>query len=486
MTNGVSRNKTIQLATWRSVAILCVIALFFVVAIVAVFDRVASSSTGINATTQQLQPPSQSFGAAYTVTRTYTSKQSVIINNLWKHTEDIGGGLNHACALSNGKVFCWGDNTSGQLGNGTNTSSSNPVQALGALTGRNVTAISAGGEHTCAIADARAFCWGYNAGGNLGNGNFVNQNLPVAVNVSGSSAMGTRSVTAISAGGYHTCAIADARAYCWGRNGEGQLGNSQPSNPNLGQPASNSCVGCTSAYPVAVGGGSVYVTSIAAGANHTCAVSLGAAYCWGGSSNTSQGGRLGHGGASGPGSNVNAPVAVSTAGVLSGRLVTQVAAGASQSCAIASARAYCWGPNLGGELGTGNALSSNVPVAVSTSSPSALPATATVTNISTGVYTDQNQYQTCAVADGRAYCWGHNTFGQLGDGTNTNSLAPVAVSSGGVLSGKYVRKVTPGTPFACGIANGRAYCWGRNNVGQLGNGTTIDANVPYRVNDSYY
>lgn len=436
----------------------------------------------------------ESFGAAYTVTRTYTSKNNVIINNLWKPTHEIGGGLEHACALSNGKVFCWGRNNVGQLGDGTTNNSSNPVLAGGALAGKYVTSIAVGGSHSCAIAGGRAYCWGNNGSGRLGNGpnngtggassGTTNQSSPVAVDTSGSSAMGTKSVTTIAAGGYHTCAIAESQAYCWGRNGEGQLGNGQPANPNLGQPASDSCVGCSSQYPVAINGGSSSVADIATGANHTCAVASAQIYCWGGSSNTCTAGRLGNS-VAGCNTNSNAPVFVNGT---TGKVATSVAAGASQSCAIAEGQAYCWGYNVSGELGDGTTTSRTSAVLVSTTSPSALPAGALVSSIATGVYTGTDgEYQTCAVADGKAYCWGDNSYGQLGNGnTGTDSSYPAAVSSGGVMSGKYVTQIAPGSPFACAVANGRTYCWGKNNYGQLGIGTTTDTNIPIRINDSYY
>ncbi|MEK7621400.1 MAG: hypothetical protein AAB395_03540 [Patescibacteria group bacterium] len=438
----------------------------------------------------------KSFGAAYTVTRTYTSKNNVIINNLWKSTHAIGGGLEHACALSNGKVFCWGRSNVGQLGNGTTSNSSSPVLVGGALAGKEVTGITVGGGHSCAIAGGRAYCWGNNSSGRLGNGpnngtggassGTTNQLSPVAVNTSGSSAMGTKTVTAIAAGGYHTCAIADSTAYCWGRAGEGQIGNGSPADPNQGQPASDAYY---QPYPTLVNGSTAITTDIVTGSSHTCAIANSLAYCWGGSSNTCQGGRLGNnvGGCS---SNVNAPVAVNTgaSSALAGKVVTSIAAGSSQSCAIADGRASCWGPNLAGENGTGSPkVSSLIPSFVMTGGSSALPAGAIVYSITTGVYTSTGQYQTCATAEGKAYCWGSNTYGQLGNGTTgTASLYPVAVSSEGVLSGKYVSFVSPGSPFACAVANGRTYCWGLNNYGQLGIGTTTDSNIPIRINDSYY
>ena len=96
------------------------------------------------------------------------------------------------------------------------------MDTSGALAGKTVTSITAGGGHTCAIADGRAYCWGANGFGDLGNNSTTNSWVPVAVDTSG--VLHNKSVTAISAGGMHTCAIADGRAYCWGDNQYGPLG----------------------------------------------------------------------------------------------------------------------------------------------------------------------------------------------------------------------------------------------------------------------
>lgn len=439
--------------------------------------------------------PAHSFGAVYTVTRTYTSRSTVVINNLWKHTQKIVGGLGFACALSNGKVYCWGLNDSGQLGDNTTTNRSSPTPvyvgtsgAPGALYGRYVTDIAAGGGHVCVIADGGVFCWGNNSSGRLGDGTQTTRLAPVVVpSLAPSSAY---HATRITAGGYHTCAVAQSTAYCWGRNGEGQLGNgsssnaNSPHNPNQGQPASNAYY---SLVPVQVTDSIYLTTEISAGANHTCAVMDSRAYCWGGNSNTNTSGRLGNG-VGGNGSNriYRQTVRANSGDLLYQKLITSVSAGASQSCAIAEGKAYCWGYNAAGELGDGTTAARSVPVAVATSGLSAMPSAAVVTSVAMGTYTAAGEYTTCAVASGKAYCWGRNNQGQLGNGTNTDSAYPVAVQADGVLSGKNVTSVMPGSPFTCSIANGRAYCWGDNAYGQLGNGTTIDINVPHRVNDSYY
>ncbi|MBI3494484.1 hypothetical protein HY004_00680 [Candidatus Saccharibacteria bacterium] len=495
MTQKTSLMRVRLLSKWSKVA-LAFLVLLGAGVVILYLNSLSPRTTNDSAATNGTYKPLQSFGAAYTVTRTYTSRSNVVINNLWKHTQKIVGGLGFACALSNGKVYCWGLNDSGQLGDNSTTNRSSPTPVYvgtsgspGALYGRYVTDIAAGGGHVCVIADGGVFCWGYNGSGRLGDGTQTTRLAPVVVpSLAPSQAY---NATRITAGGYHTCAIAQATAYCWGRNGEGQLGNgsssnaNSPFNPNQGQPASDAYY---SATPVTVTDSTYLATEISAGSNHTCAVIDSRAYCWGGTSNTASGGRLGNG-VSGNGTNsiYRQVVRANSGDALYQKLVTSVSAGASQSCAIAEGKAYCWGYNAVGEVGDGTTTTRSVPVAVSTSGSSALPSTAVVTSIAMGIFTGgPSEYTTCAVATGKAYCWGKNNQGQLGNGTNTDSAFPVAVSAGGVFSGKNVTSVMPGSPFTCSIANGRAYCWGDNSYGQLGNGTTTDTNIPYRVNDSYY
>ena len=220
------------------------------------------------------------------------------------------------------------------------------------------------------------------------------------------------------------------------------------------------------------------VTGIAGGSRFSCAVADGQVYCWG----RNWGGQLGDGSKTGR----RVPVAVDTSGVLAGKTVTGISAGGSHTCAVADGRAYCWGKKLYGQwgsdltgpLGNDSTTSSSVPVAVDTSG---VLAGKTVTSIATG------HFHTCAVADGRAYCWGDRDYGQLGTNRPTGSIGdrdisrvPVAVGSG-VLAGKTVTAVTAAGGFSCAVADGQAYCWGRNDSGQLGNNSTKKSRVPVAV-----
>ena len=276
----------------------------------------------------------------------------------------IAAGDSHSVALgSDGKIYAWGDNTYGQLGTGTEGGvrlapvAVNVASGLSALAGKTVIAISAAGNHTMALAsDGTVYTWGLNASGQLGNNSTLNQAVPVAVNVtSGMSALNGRTITAISAGGAHCLVLAsDGTVYTWGRNLEGQLGN--PS------------VSIQSSLPVAVnvaaGGSSLSgktVTRIAAGVVHNMVLtSDGSLSSWGDNfygelgNNTKLPSTL-------P-ALVNVASGVSS---LAGKTVSNIAISGFVSLALTSEpQLSLWGSAEPGTLGNNSTVDSPVPVPV--------------------------------------------------------------------------------------------------------------------------
>ena len=424
----------------------------------------------------------------------------------------IVAGASSTCALdSTGLAYCWGLNTSGQLGNNSTTQSPVPVavSTSGVLAGKTLVQLAAGNAHVCALdSTGTAYCWGSNGNGQLGINSTTKSLVPVAVSTSG--VLSGVTLTQITAGFGHTCAVSSAgAAYCWGANGNGQLGNSSTT---------------LSLVPVAVttsgvlSGVTLAQISADQGGQYTCALSAaGAAYCWGAASF----GQLGNGGSSTPG----VPVAVSTSGVLFGVTLAQIATGSGTTCALSAGGAgYCWGQDTNGELGNNSTTSTTVPVAMTTSglgsgetlaqvslgtnfacaldSANAVycwglntsgqvgnPATGTHFLVPTAV-TSQSTISagyahSCMIRNGRAYCWGDNTYGELGNGTTTSSSTPVAVSTSGALSGVILTQITAGYYFTCALSStGSVYCWGRNAEGELGNGTTTASSIPVAVSTS--
>ena len=180
---------------------------------------------------------------------------------------EISSLLDHSCAIIDfGMVSCWGRNGDGQLGDGTTTDRNTPTQISTLGTNRTAIAISAGGYHTCAILDDGSVSfWGWNDYGQLGDGTTTNRNTPTQT-----SSLGTdRTAIAITAGYHHTCAILDdGSVSCWGYNNKGQLGDGTTTERNT--PTQTSSLG-TDRTAVAID----------AGGYHTCAIlDDGSVSCW--------------------------------------------------------------------------------------------------------------------------------------------------------------------------------------------------------------
>ncbi len=280
-------------------------------------------------------------------------------------------------------VFCWGNGSNGRNGNGSNQNQSTPA-ALTTLA--NVQSVSRGLFHSCAVIQGGAVrCWGVNGSGQLGNGTTDPAPVPITTTISG--------VRSVSAGGSFTCALkTDGQPWCWGDNTEGQLGTGT--------------LGGNSLVPVQVTG-IANVTAIDSGTSHTCALTtIGEVFCWG--NNFS--GQIGNGGA--PFDHAPTP-----AKALLPEAVVQITAGGTTTCArTAGGKVYCWGDNGSGQVGTfDNPSQHNKPVA-----PQSLEIAIA------GV--DTNGSTTCAwTSIGQAYCWGSNIGGQLGGGVGPGGPAKISV-----------------------------------------------------------
>lgn len=338
-------------------------------------------------------------------------------------------------------LYGWGSNLEGQLGAGAFASAANPVPVnmRGVLEGKIVAAVSSGHAHTLALtSDGRVYGWGNNANGELGTGPDTNDQT-FAVPVSTATALAGKTIAAISAGYDHSLAAdKDGLLFAWGANGEGQLGTGS--------------AGADVRQALQVGGllTGKKVVRLSAGSSFSLAVtSTGEVYAWGANID----GQLGNG------TTTPSATPVLVGGALAGKFVTDVAAGASHAMALTSdGKVYVWGNGADGRLGNNSTTGSNTPVLVG-----GVLAGKVVTAISAGAA------HSLVLAEDKVYAWGDATHGQVGTGfssSTVNVLVPTLLSGG--LSGKKVTRISAGSAFSfAATQDEKVFAWGSNSASEL-------------------
>ena len=317
----------------------------------------------------------------------------------------VTAGRSHSCALdTDGQAWCWGSQTSGRLGDGVADLTSTPVpQAVLQPAGVIFTQISAGGFHTCAIdSGGQCWCWGGNSHGQLGSGTTSNASTPMAV----STGTGMSSIIHVDAGNMHTCAVdVTGNTWCWGDGSYGKLGTGLYQ--DVLEPA----------LITEVGAGFAQAQMVSAGLEFTCMLDV-------------------------------------------------------------SGHVWCWGANQCGQLGRGTFSASEASIVqVDTESNDA--------TVFVKLHVSEYGMHACAVGvDGTGWCWGRNAGGELGlwdgDLSDRASPCPVSMPAGGIL----FEDITTGNSHSCAVGNnGRAYCWGTNGQGQLGDETLLTGYAPTVVHD---
>lgn len=361
----------------------------------------------------------------------------------------FSAGVNHACAVIGGAVYCTGLNEHGQLGNGLLQASATPVQVAGIS---DALRAYAGFEHSCALrSNGSVVCWGSNAHGQLGAG------LPAGDVLTPTAVSGLSGVAGLSVGYRHNCAVTGGGvAYCWGDNQRGGLGSG--------------FMGGVRNVPVRVRDIGTVVQVDASGAEGSSCARLanGQVMCWGANGY----GELGNGSFVDSALPIVVPglanIADISLGGLNRRMDNDDINPTGSHCAIDSGGAvYCWGAGNAGQLGMGSGHGYQ-PL------PVRLPLSGAA------VAVDIGGAHGCAVlADTTVECWGSNAVGQLGMGINSadSRLATTVLSLTGAQS------LSAGRNYTCALLNGGSVqCWGENELAQMGAGLTdVTRRVRYAI-----
>jgi alpha-tubulin suppressor-like RCC1 family protein len=398
--------------------------------------------------------------ASITVTHGELSANAVVNVFILPDLVSVTAGASHTCGLTGeGAAWCWGSDEFGQLGSAV-------IEALSLVpaaveTEQLFASISAGGDHTCAVtASGQLWCWGRSDFGQVGDGSHVNRLLPVPV-------LASSEFAGVTAGQDHTCArTTQGDAYCWGRNNNGQVGEGSQTDRS---------------EPVPVSGGLVF-SSLSAGVTHTCGTTTSDQhYCWG--SNGS--GQLSDPDVGGRSLTPNHP---DNSGGFFESMVA-VTAGKDHTCALqVDGTAWCGG-TLAVDALEGRDENGNPEYGVIQCKNGDTGAPMNCMHVMFGVVpvipylavTAGHEHSCSLAATGTVYCWGRDEYGQRGD-QSTLRWTFWEPDTEPVVGALAFENVDAGAYHTCGVTTaGETYCWGRNDSGQVGDGTTSNRDVPRLV-----
>ena len=380
------------------------------------------------------------LGQGDTLNKSVPAQVPTYVTRSWRSV--VTGGNTYAINAVDGSLWSWGSgNTYGSVGDGTTINKSSPVQ-IGAQYSTSWTIVSAsnaGDTRPGAAIDVagRLWTWGQNDLGQLGDGTTLNKSVPVLITVAGVS------WTAVAVAQRHIIGLTTQNTiYAWGGNVGGALGDGTTINRSS---------------PVQIGSLSNW-TAISASLSYSTAInSQGSLYTWGDGTQYTTG-QLNDN------TNKSSPVIV--------KVLTTTTSWNYVTCIVDNSYGikndgslWTWGNNTGGQLGDGTTINKSSPIQIGTSSWSMV----------TGGY----RCTTAITTAGELYAWGYNGYGNLGDGTTTDRLSPVKIGSSSWLM------VSAGISWVLGITlNGSLYAWGGNQTGFLGDGTVVAKSSPVKIGSS--
>ena len=449
----------------------------------------ASSGVALSAATAQISAIGRvELISGGSVVKTYTAivKKAVTWPADLNAARVVSGSF-RTCALMSNSVWCWGDpKGKGALGDGTNTEANVPVRVrqVGDMKYGKIIDIFTAQFHSCVLTELsgvrKVYCWGSNENGQLGNGQYgagKYSDVPVEV---GGGIVG-KNITAIGGTGDVSCAIADGKIYCWGSNYRGELGYNAPNHPTLSPDPVPVATGGDPYWRLQPGYKAVKLSTSGSRSQTMCAImDTGIAYCWGQA-------KFGQTGSTAFVSSYNYGQPVRVARISNVTDISQDGypygaahltspySRAPHVCAIASGKVYCWGGAEDGQSGVGAYDDATYKTYTAPKEVKGLPGVPKRIAVGLG--------HSCALvelSDGKhkVYCWGANEFGQLGANKDASHLSysrtpqPVHVGPGGLPSSEDVVPLAAGANRGCAImTNKRAYCWGKNDDGQIGDGT---------------
>jgi uncharacterized repeat protein (TIGR02543 family) len=383
-----------------------------------------------------------------------------------------GEGSSHYYSLTSiGRVFTWGDNSDGQLGNGNNLYSEKALEITSffdLMENERIVSVSLGTHHSAALTSTgRVFTWGGNSMGQLGDGTFIDKNLPIEI----TNAFGLLSndrVTLISLGDNHSSVLSlSGRVFTWGLNYLEQLGNGGRSGEKYSTPGE-----ITRFFNFT---NNDRIISLSFGGNHSSAISnFGRVFMWG----MGRYGQIGHGFNNESRSMIDI---TENFNLFGGDKIISISLNTFSSSAISSTgRVFMWGSNWAGQLGDGSLIDKNLPVEITSNFN--LENEDKITSISLGY-----MHSSVLSSNGRIFIWGANNKGQLGDGTNTNKTIPIEITLEFNL-GETEKITTLAMNYFSSVitSEGRVFVWGGNFYNNANENLFEEVNIPTEIRLVYW